>query len=128
MPLPAQLIESLQAIDSDWALLPIDGRKRPVDPLSGEPLLAWGDADRLQQCLTNLVENALKHTPAGCPIELLISAGAAELVVHVRDHGPGVHPGDRRRIFERFVRGAPASGVPATIAVILVAMLVSSVL
>ena len=91
------------------------GRLSLIASEEREPLLAWGDADRLQQCLTNLVENALKHTPAGCPIELLVTAGATEVVVHVRDHGPGVHPGDRRRIFERFVRGAPASGVPANL-------------
>lgn len=91
------------------------GRLRLIPSEEREPLRAWGDADRLQQCLTNLVENALKHTPVGCPIELFADGSQREVVVHVRDHGPGVHPGDRRRIFDRFVRGAPASGVPANL-------------
>ncbi|MCP9885124.1 HAMP domain-containing histidine kinase [Synechococcus sp. ATX 2A4] len=91
------------------------GRLRLIPSEEQEPLRAWGDADRLQQCLTNLVENALKHTPVGCPIELFADGNPREVVVHVRDQGPGVHPGDRRRIFERFVRGAPASGVPANL-------------
>ena len=91
------------------------GRLKLIPSEQMEPLRAWGDADRLQQCLTNLVENALKHTPRGCLIELFAAGDRREVVVHVRDHGPGVHAGDRRRIFDRFVRGAPVSGVPANV-------------
>lgn len=91
------------------------GRLKLIPSEQIEPLRAWGDADRLQQCLTNLVENALKHTPRGCRIELFAEGDRREVVVHVRDHGPGVHAGDRRRIFDRFVRGAPVSGVPANV-------------
>jgi signal transduction histidine kinase len=91
------------------------GRLKLIPSEQMEPLRAWGDADRLQQCLTNLVENALKHTPRGCLIELFSAGDRREVVVHVRDHGPGVHAGDRRRIFDRFVRGAPVSGVPANV-------------
>lgn len=63
------------------------------------------DAERLSQCLTNLVENALKYSPASQPIELALSSDPDEVVLHVRDHGPGVPEGEREQIFGRFVRG-----------------------
>lgn len=69
-----------------------------------------GDPERLSQCLTNLVENALKYSPPATPIELALSQDGAELVWHVRDHGPGVPAAERLRIFERFVRGASQAG------------------
>jgi len=47
--LTPELLQTLQAVDSDWRLLPCDGRKRPVDPTTGEPMVDWGahtyDAD-----------------------------------------------------------------------------------
>lgn len=61
-----------------------------------------GDADRLAQVFTNLLDNALKHTPANGHV--LLSAGLAEgqLVVNVSDTGAGIPPEDLGRIFERF--------------------------
>lgn len=70
---------------------------------------AFADEERLQQCFGNLVENALKYAPAAGPIELFVSTEADHHLLHVRDHGPGVPPGEREAIFERFVRGAAAS-------------------
>jgi signal transduction histidine kinase len=70
---------------------------------------ASADAERLQQCFGNLVENALKYAPAAGPIELFLSSQADHHLLHVRDHGPGVPPSEREAIFERFVRGATAS-------------------
>jgi hypothetical protein len=69
-----------------------------------------GDPERLSQCLTNLVENAIKYSPPATPIELGLSQDGDELVWHVRDHGQGVAPAERQRIFERFVRGASQAG------------------
>ena len=75
-------------------------------PGDGPPPMAWGDAERLQQCLTNLVENAIKYTPADAVIELYSSRSDADVVAHVRDHGPGVPRADKTRIFDRFARGS----------------------
>ncbi len=63
------------------------------------------DADRLRQILENLVENAVKYTPAGGRIEITTRAaahGGAEVVV--ADDGPGISPEHVPRIFERFYR------------------------
>jgi len=68
-----------------------------------------GDPDRLQQCLTTLVDNALQYSPSGSPVQLACTNGlAGELVMQVQDQGPGVLPEERERIFERFVRGSAA--------------------
>ncbi len=82
----------------------------------GLPLLHC-DAMLLTQLLDNLVDNALRHTPADTPVELLVrraSGGPADappgVVLAVRDRGPGVAPAWRERIFEVFQRGEPAAG------------------
>jgi two-component system, OmpR family, sensor kinase len=63
-----------------------------------------GDDTRLRQVVGNLVRNALVHTPATSPIEIAVTThnGTAEL--SVADHGPGLKPEDRDRIFEPFYR------------------------
>jgi two-component system sensor histidine kinase KdpD len=90
----------------------LDGRPIEVDLAPDLPLVAI-NATLIEQVLTNLLENALKHTAPGTPIAIVArpSTSSAEpdgVVVVVRDHGPGVPPGDLERIFEKFYRG----GVP----------------
>jgi two-component system sensor histidine kinase KdpD len=58
----------------------------------------------IDQVLTNLVENALRYTPAGTPIEIAVSTTATELLLSVADRGPGIPPRDLERIFDKFYR------------------------
>lgn len=73
-----------------------------------------GDELRLRQVITNLVSNALAHTPAGTPVEVVVSSEAANgvapgpAVLSVVDHGPGVPQEAATRIFERFWRSDPS--------------------
>jgi two-component system, OmpR family, sensor kinase len=69
-----------------------------------EPLTVLGDGDQLRQLLSNLLRNAVIHTPAGTPIELTISHRDGEALIQVRDHGPGVPPDAGDQLFERFWR------------------------
>ena len=69
-----------------------------------------GDPGQLRQVLSNLVRNALVHTPAGTPIEVRVGADGAEGVLEVRDHGPGLPAGDPAELFERFWRSDPGRG------------------
>jgi signal transduction histidine kinase len=66
-----------------------------------------GDENLLRQLLTNLLDNAVTHTPAGghVTIELATKTGAIEIAV--TDTGPGIASADRDRIFERFLRLGP---------------------
>jgi signal transduction histidine kinase len=64
-----------------------------------------GDADQLRRALFNLVQNAVKYSPAGG--EVLIAgetAGASSVIVRVIDHGIGIERGEEEHIFERFHR------------------------
>lgn len=58
----------------------------------------------IDQVLTNLIENALHHTPENSPIEITASSTATELIVSVADRGPGIPPEDLERIFDKFYR------------------------
>ncbi len=71
--------------------------------------LAMADPDRLQQCLAALIDNALRYSPSPRPVQLSAAAEPNALVLHVRDHGPGVAHHERERIFDRFVRGEAAA-------------------
>ncbi|MEV2194710.1 HAMP domain-containing sensor histidine kinase [Streptomyces phaeochromogenes] len=77
--------------------------------VSTEPVVVLGDPDLLAQAVRNLVENAQRHGgPAGSPVEVTVTPG----LVTVRDHGAGVPPEDRERVFGRGVTGA-SSGAGA---------------
>jgi two-component system, OmpR family, sensor kinase len=116
-----QLVLNRQRLDVEQELLKAyerlaghaGARLRLRAPREGPALEASGDADRLQQCLTNLVENALKHAPEGSLIELFATAADAGVVVHVRDRGAGVPDPEKETIFERFVQGSSSRAAPA---------------
>lgn len=63
---------------------------------------------QIEQVLRNLLENAAHYTPEGSPIEIWAREAGAAVRVEVRDRGPGVPAELRERIFEKFVRAAPA--------------------
>ena len=75
-------------------------------------LVVLGDSERLRQVLANLVGNALRHTPAGSPVEVRVGEAALDgrpgAAVEVVDHGPGLTPEQTERVFERFYRADPA--------------------
>jgi len=63
-----------------------------------------GDRDLLTQMLANLVENAIRHTPAGTTISLDLAAGAEGPIVAVADDGPGIPEAEREKVLHRFYR------------------------
>ena len=79
---------------------------------------AQADRMGLRQALINLVDNAIKFTPAGGRIRIVVSETASHAVVQVIDSGPGIPDPARARIFDRFYRagGAGGSGLGLSIA------------
>jgi len=67
---------------------------------------AWvtGDRDRLEQVLTNLIDNALKYTPAGGRVRVSVTLDPQDVAVAVSDTGKGIRPEDVPHVFERFYR------------------------
>ena len=69
----------------------------------GAPVVV-GEDGALRQVLTNLLANALTHTPEDTSVEVALGKVGGSAVVEVRDHGPGLAPGTADRVFERFYR------------------------
>ena len=70
-----------------------------------QPTLLAADERQLRQVLTNLVTNARVHTPDGSPVQILVGKnGPGRVSIHVCDHGGGIPPEERARVFERFYR------------------------
>ncbi len=67
------------------------------------------DPVQLDQVLTNLLENAAKHSPAGGQIGVAVGPFRGAVQVRVMDQGPGIPPVERERVFEAFYRGDSAS-------------------
>lgn len=63
------------------------------------------DADRMTQVLVNLLDNALRYTPAGGQISLTARSAAGGVELIVKDNGPGIPDEDLQHLFERFYRG-----------------------
>jgi two-component system OmpR family sensor kinase len=84
------------------SLLGLDG---PVAPTP-----VRGTESQLRQVVTNLVANALLHTPEGTPVEVAVGPDDFGVALEVRDHGPGVPQEVATKVFERFYRADPSRG------------------
>jgi signal transduction histidine kinase len=73
-----------------------------------------GDPERLRQVIGNLIDNAVKYSPAGVAVEVRIAAGNGSVHVSVSDRGPGIESADQRLIFEKFGRVAGDGSKPGT--------------
>ena len=65
------------------------------------------DAEQLRQVLTNLLDNAIKYSPDGGPVTVLLTREGQKVRFSVRDEGLGIPASERRRIFEKFYRLDP---------------------
>lgn len=76
------------------------------------------DPLRIREVLTNLLNNALRHTPSGGAITITADARDNQVVIDVRDTGSGIAPEDLPKIFDRFYKGpaSQGSGLGLTIA------------
>ena len=79
--------------------------------VGAEPVVI-GDRDLIFQAIANLLDNAIKYTPERGSVELSLTRGVSGARVRVSDSGPGIPPGDRARVLERFVRLEASRSTP----------------
>ncbi len=144
--LSALLDATLDATEAEAGALPL--RRKPVDlhaladglvelylpaaqehgvalaMRAGPPVEVLADETLLRRALTNLLDNALAHLPAGCHVEVSVGSGALGAVIMVADDGPGFPPEIRDRAFDRFVRGRRSAGTGLGLALVRAAALV----
>ena len=78
--------------------------------IESEPMLVDVDRAKVERIVENLLNNAARHTPAGTPVQVLITEQGHGVVVVVEDEGPGVSDDIKDEIFEPFRQGASARG------------------
>ncbi|MGH3443091.1 MAG: GAF domain-containing sensor histidine kinase [Nitriliruptorales bacterium] len=107
-PLLEQLVEEVRG-----AAVGREGGSRQLRLDVVGPATVYGDPEALRHIFGNLLENAVKYSPAGSPIEVAVDGGTTEVIVHVKDRGRGIPPEDLAEIFERFrqATGTRKSGV-----------------
>ena len=113
---PAAIDELMESVVSRLQPL-LEGRE--VDMRIGEDVPEVPiDVVQIDQVLTNLIENAVKFTPKGTPVSLLVVGNDQGVRVTVTDRGPGIPKDDRGRIFEPFERAtSTASGTGLGLAI-----------
>ncbi|MFQ5504889.1 MAG: sensor histidine kinase [Planctomycetota bacterium] len=72
---------------------------------SPEGIRVSADSAAMRQALLNLMDNSRKYARGGRHLGVQVRKDAERALVRIRDRGPGIHPEERERVFERFVRG-----------------------
>ncbi|WP_187369035.1 sensor histidine kinase [Baekduia soli] len=94
--------------------------ERDLDLRTGLPdhLPAMADEEKLVSVVTNLLANAIRHAPQGGVVRCTLHAPEGRMLLEVADDGPGVPPGERDAIFERYQRGAQSGGSGLGLAIV----------
>ena len=114
---PIELAElALEAVDGIQAVAAASGSRIELEV---EPVELVGDPARIRQLIAILVDNAIRHGPAGQRIVVRLHGLKRGASIEVDDEGPGIAPADLPHVFERFYRGsgAPSGGTGLGLAI-----------
>ncbi len=75
-----------------------------------EPTIIHGSSDELERAIVNVIDNAIKWSPSNGTVRVSLTDG----LLQISDDGPGIAPGDRSRVFERFWRADSARSMPGS--------------
>jgi two-component system OmpR family sensor kinase len=101
------LLEVARRVVTEFAPI-ADDRHLDLGLLPSDAVLVAGDPGELRTLLGNLVDNALRYTPAGGQVDVQVQRAGDKAVLTVSDTGPGIPATERARVFDRFYRGADA--------------------
>ncbi|WP_187107767.1 sensor histidine kinase [Sphingomonas xanthus] len=90
-----------------------------IEPVGSAPVaMALGDSRAAVQIIVNLLGNAVRHSPVGSTIAVIVEQAVNEVAVTIADEGPGIDPVDQQRIFERYERvGTSSEGIGLGLAI-----------
>jgi len=100
---PLDLASLLARLGDVFGPVAEDARHHLSLPL-GEPVTILGDRELLTQAFSNLIENAILHTPDNTIVTVSLTREDSEAVVPISDDGPGVPPDEHPKLFQRFYR------------------------
>ncbi len=83
-----------------------DGGRRIDLELSAQECRIRGDAEALARAVRNLIDNAMKYSPASSPVRVSVSADREQAMIAVEDQGAGIKKPEHRKIFRKFMRGS----------------------
>ena len=89
-------------------------RNQTLSLVRDEAVIVEADRNLLFQALSNILDNALRHTPAGGNIEVSLRRRGESAVLRIADDGPGIPAEDRERVLRRFVRLDESRHLPGT--------------
>ena len=99
--------------------LQLVGERHPIQLRAPDRLLVFGDRDRIDQAISNLLSNAMRYSPEGSEIEVIAGQSADAVHVTVRDHGIGIPKDQQQAIFEPFTKaqGRSSRGIGLGLAI-----------
>lgn len=113
-PVAVPLKEVVDMVAGEFLARPEMEQSRIVTDGLPDDLVARGDLQRTAQLVRILMDNALKYSPDGEPVEIAGTHNGGSVSLTVADHGPGIPPEEQPRVFERFYRGPGAGHVRGT--------------
>lgn len=109
---PVELRTQLQLAYELFMPAADDRRLNFMMSLPSGPVTVWADKLKLQRVVANLLDNAIKFTPDGGRVTLLLRVKSGEALISVADTGIGIEPRDQERVFERFFRADKSRTLP----------------
>lgn len=108
--MPLELSGLARATSAEWVGKALEAGVDLGFETSQEPLYIRGSAELLHELLDNLIDNALRYTPAGGSVTVRVMQHRQGCLLEIEDTGSGIAPAERERVLERFYRGEGAQG------------------
>jgi two-component system sensor histidine kinase TctE len=115
-----KLADLARGVVQDWVQASFAHRIDLGYEAQDEDVVIAGNALMLRELLSNLIDNALRYTPAGGSVTVRVRRDGEHALLEVEDTGPGIAPHERAHVFERFYRilGSSASGSGLGLAIV----------